>query len=89
MLHAGLDLSRKKLDVCLLSAEGERLDQLAWPPDGDALRSLAQRVEETYREPVHAGLQDRQDRLTGPRRPFSSRPGAGDLAARSERPRGA
>jgi hypothetical protein len=37
MLHAGLDLSRKKLDVCLLSVEGERLDQLAWPPDGDAL----------------------------------------------------
>jgi hypothetical protein len=29
MLHAGLDLSRKKLDVCLLSDEGEHLDQLA------------------------------------------------------------
>ena len=49
MLHAGLDLSRKKLDVCLLSAEGEQRDQLAWPPDGDALRSLARRITETHR----------------------------------------
>ena len=28
MLHAGLDLSRKKVDVCLLSEEGEHLGQL-------------------------------------------------------------
>ena len=28
MLHAGLDLSRRKVDVCLLT-EGEHLDQLA------------------------------------------------------------
>ncbi len=39
MLHAGLDLSRKKLDVCLLSEEGEHLDQLAVPPDADSLRT--------------------------------------------------
>jgi hypothetical protein len=32
MLHAGLDLSRKKVDVCLLSEAGEHLDQLAAPP---------------------------------------------------------
>ncbi|MGH2832734.1 MAG: IS110 family transposase [Solirubrobacteraceae bacterium] len=63
MLHAGLDLSRKKLDVCLLSDEGEQLDQLAWPPDGDALRSLARCVEETYREPVHAVIES----MTGAR----------------------
>ena len=63
MLHAGLDLSRKKLDVCLLSGEGERLDQLAWPPDGDALRSLARRIEETYRDPVHAVIES----MTGAR----------------------
>jgi hypothetical protein len=31
MLHAGLDLSRKKLDICLLSEEGEHLDQFAVP----------------------------------------------------------
>ena len=29
MLHAGLDLSRDKLDICLPSHEGEHLDQLA------------------------------------------------------------
>ena len=50
MLHAGLDLSRKKLDVCLLSEEGEHLDQLAVPPDVDSLRRLARRIDE-----VHAG----------------------------------
>ena len=27
MLHAGLDLSRRKLDVCLLSDQGELLDE--------------------------------------------------------------
>jgi hypothetical protein len=100
MLHAGLDLSRKKLDVCLLSDQGEHLDQLVVPPEVDSLRRFARRIEEVHCEPVCAviesmtgariaGLQDRQDRLEGPRRPFSSRPGAGDLAARSECPRGA
>jgi hypothetical protein len=54
MLHAGLDLSRKKVDVCLLSDQGEHLDQLVSPPDGDALRSLAKRIEEAHREPVCA-----------------------------------
>jgi hypothetical protein len=44
MLHAGLDLSRKKLDVCLLSDRGEHLDQLAVPPDVDSLRRLAKRI---------------------------------------------
>ena len=29
MLHAGLDLSRRKLDVCLLDEEGNHLDQLS------------------------------------------------------------
>ena len=33
MLHAGLDLSRRKIDVCLLSEQGGHLDQLAVPPD--------------------------------------------------------
>ncbi len=46
MLHAGLDLSRKNVDVCLLSEQGERLGQLVTPPDGDALRSFARRIEE-------------------------------------------
>ena len=44
MLHAGLDLSRKKVDVCLLSEQGEHLDQLATPPDADALRTSCERL---------------------------------------------
>jgi transposase len=63
MLHAGLDLSRRKVDVCLLSEQGERLAQLAVPPDADALRSLARRIEEGYREPVCAVIES----MTGAR----------------------
>src|SRR5712692_5987340 len=63
MLHAGLDLSRKKLDVCLLSDAGEHLDQLVSPPDGDALRTLARRIEDTHREPVCAVIES----MTGAR----------------------
>ncbi len=63
MLHAGLDLSRRKVDVCLLSDQGERLDQLVSPPDADALRGLARRIEETHREPVCAVVES----MTGAR----------------------
>ena len=44
MLHAGLDLSRRKIDVCLLSAGGEIVEEFASPPDGDGLRGLTRRV---------------------------------------------
>jgi transposase len=57
MLHAGLDLSRKKLDVCLLSDQGEHLDQLAVAPDVDSLRRLARRIEEVHCEPVCAVIE--------------------------------
>jgi transposase len=57
MLHAGLDLSRKKLDVCLLSGAGEHLDQLAVPPDVDSLRTLARRIDEVHGEPVCAVIE--------------------------------
>ncbi len=40
MLHAGLDLSRKKLDVCLLSQDAEIVEEFAAPPDADGLRGL-------------------------------------------------
>ncbi len=63
MLHAGLDLSRKKLDVCLLGDDGEHLDQLAVPPDVDSLRTLARRIEATHREPVCAVVES----MTGAR----------------------
>jgi transposase len=41
MLHAGLDLSRQRLDVCFLDAGGQRVQVLAVPPDADGLRDLA------------------------------------------------
>jgi hypothetical protein len=44
MLHAGLDLSRRKVDVCLVSVEGELVDEWASPPDADGLRGLAARA---------------------------------------------
>ena len=44
MSHAGLDLSRKKLDVCLLSEQAEVVEAFAAPPDGDGLLGLARRV---------------------------------------------
>ena len=44
MLHAGLDLSRRKVDVCLLSSQGEIVDEWASPPDADGLRGLAARA---------------------------------------------
>src|ERR671911_1643059 len=56
MLHAGLDLSRRRLDVCLLSEHGELVAQTATPPDGDGLRGLADRVGH-YRQPVRAVIE--------------------------------
>jgi transposase len=44
MLHAGLDLSRRRLDVCLLTEAGELIEHFAAPSDGDGLRGLAERV---------------------------------------------
>jgi transposase len=63
MLHAGLDLSRRKVDVCLLSDRGGHLDQLAVPPDVDSLKTLARRVDEVHREPVCAVVES----MTGAR----------------------
>jgi transposase len=47
MLHAGLDLCRKRIDVCLLSDEGELVGEFAAPSDLDGLRGLARRVART------------------------------------------
>ena len=45
MLYAGLDLSRKRLDYCLLGEDGGRVEVGVAPPDADGLRGLARRVE--------------------------------------------
>jgi transposase len=44
MLHAGLDLSRRRVDVCLLDEAGEVVAETAAPPDADGLRRLARRL---------------------------------------------
>src|SRR4051794_29997538 len=63
MIHAGLDLSRKKVDIALLSEEGEHLDQLVVPPDADSLKALARRIEEVHHQPVCAVIES----MTGAR----------------------
>ena len=44
MLHVGLDLSRKRVDVCLISDQGELVHELAAPFDEQGLCRLAERV---------------------------------------------
>ena len=44
MLHAGLDLSRHRLEVCLLDAQGSTVQVTAAPPDADGLRGLARQT---------------------------------------------
>src|ERR1019366_9512373 len=51
MLHAGLDLSRNRIDVCLMSEHGEVVAEFATPSDADGVGSLARRVLELG-EPV-------------------------------------
>jgi transposase len=48
MLHAGLDLSRRRLDYCLLDERGDRVEVGAVPPDGDGLRGFADGVGDRH-----------------------------------------
>ncbi len=54
MLHIGLDLSRKRVDVCLISDQGELVDELAAPFDQDGLCRLSERVAAKHAGPVRA-----------------------------------
>jgi transposase len=60
MLHAGLDLSRRRLDVCLIDDAGEVVEHTAAPPDADGLRRLAERLRG---QPVRAVIES----MTGAR----------------------
>ena len=51
MLHVGLDLSRRRVDVCLISSEGELVEHFRAPADRDGLYGLGRRVA-VYDEPV-------------------------------------
>jgi transposase len=48
MLHVGLDLSRKRLDFCLLAEGGERVGEGAVAPDRDGLEAFARCVERDH-----------------------------------------
>jgi transposase len=56
MLHAGLDLSRRRLDFHLLDQSGETVDVGASPPDGDGLRGLAERLKR-HQQPIRAAIE--------------------------------
>jgi transposase len=56
MLYAGLDLSRKRVDVCLLDEHGTRLETTAAPPDADGLRGLAARLA-SRGQPIRAAIE--------------------------------
>jgi transposase len=51
VLKVGLDLSRKRVDVCLISSEGELVEHFRSPCDRDGLYGLTRRLE-VYDEPV-------------------------------------
>src|SRR5512132_2495529 len=48
MLHAGLDLSRRRLDYCLLDERGDRGEVGAAAPEGDGLGGCAGGVESRH-----------------------------------------
>jgi transposase len=56
MLHAGLDLSRRRLDVCVLDETGGPVAVMAVAPDTDGLRALARRLFE-HGQPVQAAIE--------------------------------
>jgi transposase len=62
MLHAGLDLSRKRLDFHLLDEGGETVEVGAAPPDADGLRGLATRLDR-HGQPLRAAVES----MTGAR----------------------
>jgi transposase len=53
MLHVGLDLSRRRVDVCVLAGRGRSLGAFRSPVDRDGLYGLSRRLA-IYGEPVRA-----------------------------------
>ena len=67
MLHVGLDLSRRRVDVCLILSEGELVEHFRTPADRDGLYGLTRRVATA---PPYGGWQPsapRQDCPAGKR----------------------
>jgi hypothetical protein len=58
MLHAGLDLSRRRLDFCLLDERGDRVEGGGAPPAPDGPRRRVRRVELRHGpQAVHAAIE--------------------------------
>jgi transposase len=62
MLHAGLDLSRNRLDFHLLDEDGRTAEAGAAPPDADGLAQLAARLSR-HGQPIRAAIES----MTGAR----------------------
>jgi transposase len=56
MLYAGLDLSRKRLDFCVLDDGGATVDAGAAPPDADGLDTLSERLAR-HGAPIRAAIE--------------------------------
>lgn len=63
MLYAGLDLSRKRLEVCVLDEDGGEVLRTGVAPDADALLTLAARVARQRPQQVRAAIES----MTGAR----------------------
>src|SRR6516225_8388560 len=64
VLHVGLDLSRRRVDVCLISSEGELVEHFRAPADRDGLYGLTRRIG-VYDEPVRGVVESTNDRYCG------------------------
>ncbi len=63
MLHIGMDLSRRRLDVCMMDADGTVVEESAWPPDADGLAHLVGHVDERFATEVVSAIES----MTGAR----------------------
>ena len=62
MLYAGFDLSRKRLDYCLLDQDGLEVETGASPPDVDGLERLTRRLAR-HGQPIAGAIES----MTGAR----------------------
>ena len=86
MLHVGLDLSRKRVDVCLISGEGELVERFRSPCDRDGLYGLSRRVA-VYDEPVRGVVESSSNSGIGsPRRSCKPPSGQSPRFATTSRP---
>jgi len=54
MLHIGLDLSRRRIEVCVVDGDGGVVDEFGAAPDADGLRVLASRFDGEVRAVIES-----------------------------------